>query len=262
MVDLQPGDYTALAASYAQSRPGYSEEVLEQLLAHVRGRRPGFRVADIGAGTGIWTKLLAERGLSPVAVEPNEAMREQGIRYTEGLAIIWRNGTAEQTRLDGESVDWVTMSSSFHWTTPEQSLKEFHRILRPGGHFTALWNPRRIEGQPLHERIEALIYDMVPGLTRVSSGSARSGHHYGEELISTGHFCDVVLHEADHEEVMSRERYLLAWRSVNDIQRQAGPERFEQILEVIAREIAPYPEILVPYRTRAWTARKAPPHDG
>ena len=55
---------------------------------------------------------------------------------------------------------------------------------------------------------------------------------------------------------MSHERYLGAWRSVNDIQAQAGPEKFEVLLRQIGEKIASLSEVVVPYKTRAWTVRK------
>jgi ubiquinone/menaquinone biosynthesis C-methylase UbiE len=43
------------------------------------------------------------------------------------------------------SVDLVSMASSFHWADFDTACDEFHRILRSGGVFVALWNPRLIE---------------------------------------------------------------------------------------------------------------------
>ena len=61
--------------------------------------------------------------------------------------------------------------------------------------------------------------------------------------------------EANHEIAMSKERYLQAWRSVNDIQAQAGPELFNVILDSIEGKIDHLDKVVVPYKTRAWTAR-------
>ena len=76
-------------------------------------------------------------------------------------------------------------------------------------------------------------------------------------LTSTGHFEDVVFAEASHVVEMSRERYLGVWRSVNDIQAQAGPTVFAAIMKAIEREVEGLPRIRSPYRTRAWTATRA-----
>ncbi len=250
------GDFTTLAKEYATNRPDYSPTVLSALTRFIGADRAGFRVADVGAGTGIWSRMLAETGLDVTAVEPNDAMREQGVLTSEGTGVAWRAGSGEETGLPDASVDWLTMASSFHWVKQPEGLTEFHRVVRPGGHVTVLWNPRNIEGNPLHEEIEGVIHEMVPELKRVSSGSSKHARNYAHELISTGHFDDAFFLEAEHEIAMTHERYMGAWRSVCDIQEQAGPERFAEILRRIEAIIAPLPNVVVPYKTRAWTARR------
>jgi hypothetical protein len=128
-------------------------------------------------------------------------------------------------------------------------------MLRPGGFFTALWNPRDLARSPLHERIEKRIYEIVPGIKRVSSGSSKYTQGIEETLLRSGQFGNLIFMDAAHDEAMSQERYLGAWRSVNDIQAQAGSEKFRAILQAIEKEIADLPEISVPYRTRAWTVQ-------
>lgn len=63
------------------------------------------------------------------------------------------------------------MGSSFHWTDAPRAVEEFRRILKPGGFFTAVWNPRDIKRSQVHTEIEEMIYKEVPDLKRVSSGS-------------------------------------------------------------------------------------------
>ena len=170
-------------------------------------------------------------------------------------SFSWSKGTAEHTGLPAASFDWVLMGSSFHWANTEEALAEFHRILRPGGYFTAIWNPRDIDGHELHERIEQVVYDAVPNMKRVSSGDKKNIGDIEGKLLSTKFFGNIVFTEAPHTVVMSKERYMGVWRSVNDIRVQAGEEKFSEILKRIEETIAPYEEIVVPYRSRAWTVQ-------
>jgi ubiquinone/menaquinone biosynthesis C-methylase UbiE len=248
------GDFTKLAKDYI-FRPGYSINVLKMLKSHIGNGRP-ILVADVGAGTGKLTANLIELGLEGYVVEPNDAMREEGIKQLGHISQFqWFSGTAEETGLPDSSVDWVLMGSSFHWTDYKQALKEFHRILKPKGFFTAIWNPRDIERSEREQRIERKIKEIVPDLSRVSSGAKSYTLDLETKLLSTEYFEDLIFVEAPHEEIKPVESYLGAWRSVNDIQAQAGPERFERILNMIEHEIKGNVLVSVPYRSRSWTIR-------
>lgn len=252
---MKQGDFTKLAKDYI-NRTGYSLRVLKNLASYIGAYQEDFKVADIGAGTGKLTENLIELGLTGYSVEPNDSMREEGMRlFGENQKFVWSKGTGEESGLADNSVDWVLMASSFHWTKPEISLKEFHRILRPGGFLTVLWNPRDLESSELHMNIEKKIFEILPTLNRVSSGSKEYTKGIEKTLVSTGRFHNLIFMEAPHEVMMEKERYMGAWKSVNDIQAQAGAEKFEQMLKGIAGEIEHLPNVVVPYKTRAWTVQ-------
>lgn len=252
---MKLADYTKLAKDYIY-RAGYSEIVLKVLAHHVEAFRNGFKVADVGAGTGKLTELLISMGLSGFAIEPNDSMREEGLKSsTNTNQFVWMEGSAEETRLSGSSIDWVIMASSFHWTNQEISLKEFYRILKPGGFFTAMWNPRDIENNEFYKNIEKKIYEIVPDIQRVSSGSEKYTKDLGNTLLSHGNFCNLLFVESPHEVVMEKERYIGVWKSVNDIQAQAGEAKFQEILDMISLEVSGLDKIVVPYKTRAWTVK-------
>lgn len=253
---MQLGDFTKLAKDYI-NRVGYSHTVLRVIENHITNTMGAITaVADVGAGTGKLTLDLEMLGLTGYAVEPNEAMRAEGIKAFEGRnTFTWSEGFAEHTGLPDNSVDWVLMGSSFHWADTQQALEEFHRILKPGGYFTAIWNPRNIESSPFHTDIEDSIKAMVPNLNRKSSGSRANMKGMESKLLSTPFFEDLFLVEAPHQATMSKERYMGAWRSVNDIQAQAGEEVFGKILNMIEQKISGMDTIVVPYLSRAFTVR-------
>jgi SAM-dependent methyltransferase len=249
------GDFTLLASKYV-NRPGYSPAVLGALARYVGRERPDFRVADIGAGTGKLTELLAGIGLEGYAVEPNAAMRSEGVaQLGRTNAFTWLEGCAEETRLAEGCVDWVCMASSFHWVEANMALREFRRILRPWGFVTVMWNPREIEADALQTRIEERIRQIVPDLKRRSSGHREYTQGIEGVLRQDGIFGDVLFVEAPHFVRMSHDRYIGVWESVNDIRVQAGEERWKRILDAIESEISGLDEITVHYRTRAWTVR-------
>lgn len=253
---MEHGDFTQLAKYYGD-RPGYSIKLLKVIRDHIM-REQGIEevcAADVGAGTGKLTEDLVRIGVRGHAVEPNDAMREEGIRSFQGKdAFVWSKGSAEMTGLPDHCVDWVLMGSSFHWTDAPRAAKEFSRILKPGGSFTAIWNPRDIKRSALHTKIEEMIYREVPGMERVSSGNAMTTEMMEERLAGSA-FRDIIFMEASFEEVMTRERYLNIWRSVNDIRVQAGEDGFRRIMDNIEQILKDQDEIVVPYKARAWTAQ-------
>jgi ubiquinone/menaquinone biosynthesis C-methylase UbiE len=124
------------ASDYVKYRPSYPSEAIDAILA---GLKSSLTVADVGAGTGISSRLLGDRGLRVVAIEPNQAMREAADPHPN---VNYREGTAEQTGLPDQSVDLITCFQAFHWFEPESTLKEFHRVLKPSGRVALIWNTR------------------------------------------------------------------------------------------------------------------------
>ena len=201
--------------------------------------------------------MVLDQGVrSAIAVEPNEQMRTNGMESTEGKPVRWLSGAGEQTGLADASCDWVSMASSFHWVDFEQGTKEFHRLLRPGGRFSALWNPRLIEVNPMLVEIEEHLNTLRSDIKRVSSGRSGITDTLTERLWANSRFEDVVYLEGRHVIKMSHERYLGAWRSVNDIRVQLGSEKFEQFLAFIEARISEVDHIEATYLTRAWSARR------
>jgi SAM-dependent methyltransferase len=126
------------ASDYALFRPSYPAAAIDAALAGVPEGAP-LVAADIGAGTGISSRLLADRGLRILAVEPNAAMRESAEPHP-GVTFV--DGTAEATGLEAASVDLVLCAQAFHWFKPIEALTEFRRIVKPRGRFVFLVNER------------------------------------------------------------------------------------------------------------------------
>jgi SAM-dependent methyltransferase len=149
------------------------------------------------------------------------------------------------------------MASSLHWADFNRACDEFHRILRPGGVFVALWNPRLIEASPLLVEIEAQITRLKPDIRRVSSGRSGITERLTDMLSSKQQFAEVLYLEGRHSLNQTPAQYIGAWRSVNDLQVQLGPELFRKFLDFTERRIAGLTTIETTYVTRAWAARRA-----
>lgn len=126
------------ASDYAKRRPSYPAEAIDAALEGLGD--PGRLIAaDIGAGTGISSRLLAERGVRVLAIEPNGPMRAQGEAERHPL-VEWRDATGESTGLAAHSIDLIVCAQAFHWLDAPRALAEFRRILKPGGRAAVIWN--------------------------------------------------------------------------------------------------------------------------
>ena len=242
-------DYTSLADAYLK-RPDYADAAVDAMLA-VAGISDGKHVCDVGAGVAHLTLMLATRGLDVVAVEPNDAMRANGIRRTDKFANVrWHEGTGESSGQAERSFDMVTFGSSFNVCNRRLALEETARILRPRGWFACMWNHRQLE-DPVQAGIETIIKDHVPGY---SYGTRR------EDQVAVIDQCGLfgpvihidsrVIHEQSIMECVE------AWRSHATLERQAGVA-FADIVASIERylKILGVASVRVPYSTNIWVAR-------
>jgi SAM-dependent methyltransferase len=146
-------------SSYVSARPTYPSAVVEEIQAMTGLAGPSM-VADVGSGTGIFSRLLLGRGYTVHGVEPNEPMRRSA---QEAFASEPRfrsvDGRAESTTLPGRSVDLVTAAQAFHWFDPERARVEWRRILRPPGWVAVVTNIRRSEGSPFAEAFESFLQE-------------------------------------------------------------------------------------------------------
>ncbi len=130
--------FSGLAEDYAKYRPSYPPEVIDVIVSGL-GDTSQLVAADIGAGTGIASRLLADRGVWVWAIEPNVDMQQAADPHR---GVTFQIGSAEQTNLSDSSVDLVCCFQSFHWFDHDKCLPEFRRILKQSGRLAVVWNDR------------------------------------------------------------------------------------------------------------------------
>ncbi len=243
-------DYTTLADAYLK-RPDYAADALVRIHA-TAGLRPGMRACDIGAGVGHLTLHLAAWQLDVVAIEPNDAMRRNGMARTAAMPHVrWVEAISERTGQPDGAFDFVSFGSSFNVADRTLVMKETHRILRPGRWFTCMWNHRDLD-DPVQREIEAIFHREIPGY---GYGSRREDQ--SEVIARSGLFAGVeavegrILHRQPIPDVVE------AWRSHATLERQAGA-RFHAIVDKVEAFLRGLgvEAIDVPYTTRAWVAQR------
>lgn len=148
--------FTGRASVYAMHRPEYPGQILD-ILRTETGFDQSKTVADIASGTGLLSRLFLQNGNRVFCVEPNDEMRsfaEQDLSSFPDFVSI--NGRAEDTTLEGASVDLVTVGQALHWFDHQLAKKEFERILRNNRDVCIVYNDRS-ERDPFMQEYDSLI---------------------------------------------------------------------------------------------------------
>lgn len=242
-------DYTELAEAYLK-RPDYATSAIDEMLK-ISGIKSGDCACDVGAGAAHLTLLLAAKGLKIDAVEPNDAMRSNGIKRTEQYKDVnWFEGVGEHTGMDSDKYNMVTFGSSFNVCNRQEALLESSRILKRGGWFACMWNHRDLE-DPLQKKIENIF---INNIEHYDYGTRRE--EQTDVINDSGLFETVKFFTGSVTHTILAEDFIKGWESHATVSRQAA-DKFQiimnQIRTVVEEEKQEY--IKVPYTTRIWMAQ-------
>ena len=147
----------AVTGFWSLAAPLYDQPVIQQWVyrpAHneviaALAARSARRVADIACGTGILADRISTE-LRPddiYGVDMSDGMLAQA--KARSSKVQWRRGPAEHLPFEDATLDAVVTTSAFHFFDQPAALREFHRVLSPGGMAAvATLSPRQV--LPLH----------------------------------------------------------------------------------------------------------------
>ena len=151
---MNENKFNGMGKIYSKYRPSYPINFIDYLFTDV-GICQSSTIADIGSGTGILTGQLLEKGIKVYGIEPNCDMRaiaQSNLKNFPGFISV--NGSAENTTIGDNSVDYITVAQAFHWFDREEFKKECQRILKPGGKVILVWNSRDNKSEIVVENYE------------------------------------------------------------------------------------------------------------
>ncbi|MBV8159843.1 MAG: class I SAM-dependent methyltransferase [Acidimicrobiia bacterium] len=163
--------FGGVAVGYERFRPGPPGEALDWLLPERVAT-----VVDLGAGTGLATRMLVDRADNVFAVEPDERMRSVLAERVPGACAV--EGRGESIPLPDASADVVLASTSWHWMDPLPTLAEVGRVLVPGGLLGVIWSGPDPEGAFLDQARQLL--------AQQSQSSTESSDELGELMMGEG----------------------------------------------------------------------------
>ncbi|WFU51755.1 class I SAM-dependent methyltransferase [Sinorhizobium terangae] len=253
---IEYGNFGDVAKFYL-SRPPYAHRLISMLSSFAKSCQTPSTVADIGAGTGALTILLADMGWICRAVEPDGRMLEVGKSITSGRNDIeWVQSSAEATTLRSADFSWVCVGNSYHWMKREAALREFHRILRPGGIISVIFNLSDFDADDFQARIEEEIRRRAPDIKRARPPIEAAMEKLEEDLDSSGLFESCVRLTARHIVEMSITNYLASWNTSHDLRSQMSTEEWSDLLAFIEDASKKRGQLSLVFKTSAWTAEK------
>lgn len=182
--------FGSVAADYERFRPGYPDEVVEEVLAYAG--RPVPTALEIGAGTGKATRVFAGHGVRVTATDPDAAMLAELAKHVPASVRAVR-ATFEEVPLT-TTYDLVYAAAALHWTRPEGRWERMASLLEPGGVVASFGAPRDLADPAVNEALRAALApwlddDEVPSPDGTPEDSAVQWP--STEMIASELFTDV-----------------------------------------------------------------------
>ncbi len=234
-------------AAYVRARPDYPSALLELLGS------PGV-AADVGAGTGLLSRLLLAGGWEVRAVEPNRSMAAAAIaELGEHPRFQLLPGRAEALPLEDSSVDLIVAGQAFHWFEVESTRIEWCRVLRSTGQVALVWNDRATEQSAFLQGYEALLGAFGTDYRQV--------HHrnLGTETFGSFFGGDWRTEILPHEQILGREGLRDRLLSCSYVPAPEDPRHAEMLgaLDDLFDVYSSNGRVVFPYRTRVCLGQMA-----
>ncbi|MCU1459660.1 MAG: Methyltransferase type 11 [Actinomycetia bacterium] len=238
--------FDRVAETYESGRPAYPDRIFEALEPLA-----GALVLEGGAGTGIASRALIERGARLVAYDVGRAILLRARAASPGLRAVVADGGAMPFR-DGQA-DLVCFAQAWHWIDERHRCEEAARVLRAGGRWAGWWSHARADGESWFDSSWDRVESACPGTDR-----GQRDIDWADGLRRSGLFAvddRVTVRWTRH---VSVEQWMLDENSKSYVA-ALSPEEHRQLvgaLDDLVRARFPDGRMSVPYETWLWTAHK------
>lgn len=199
--------FGSAASAYEQFRPGYPDELVDEVLTYAG--RPVRTALEIGAGTGKATRVFAGRGIAVTATDPDALMLVE-LRKHVPATVATAQGAFEDLPLTS-TYDLVFAAASLHWTDPADRWSRVAALLNPDGIFASFGGQMFLADKAVEEAVRAarsqfLADDSVPSPDGTPTDSPMQWP--GTELLRSNRFIDVRQSTIERRTTMSALDYV------------------------------------------------------
>ncbi|GIG07705.1 methyltransferase domain-containing protein [Catellatospora coxensis] len=223
------------ASGYQRGRPPYPDAVF-QLLADRCELRPGARVLEIGAGTGLATGPLLAAGAHVTAVEPGANLAEvlSAVHGCDRLHVVVAD--FETADLTGGH-DLAVAATALHWLDPATSTEKIGKLVRPGGWLAAWWTEFGDRDRPteFRDRLDEVYRDLLPGEPGYRQGRSHAfdTDRWRRQLTAGGWFGDVAVEVMTWQQTLTPQAARDLWSTFPNIA-ELDPDDRESFLSRLA----------------------------
>ncbi len=236
--------FDSVVDEYDEGRPGYPDALFEAL-----GPLRGARVLEGGAGTGIATRALLDRGAAVTPFDLGPAVLARAVRRSPELAPVVADGAVLPFR-DG-CADLICYAQSWHWLASRSRCEESRRVLRSSGRWAAWWSHARADEEPWFDAYWSSIESVCRGTHR-----DQRDIDWGRDVRDSGLFGEDRRVTVPWTRRTSIDLWLIDQASHSYVAALVEPERARLLraLAGILRDRFPDGTLEVPYETWLWTA--------
>jgi len=239
--------FGSVASAYEQFRPGYPDELVDEVLTYAG--RPVRTALEIGAGTGKATRVFAGRGIAVTATDPDAAMLAE-LRKHVPATVVTVQGALEDLP-PTSAYDLVFAAASLHWTEPANRWSRVAALLNPDGMFASFGGQMCLADSAVEEAVRTarspfLADDEVPSPDGTPTHSPMQWP--GTELAQSNRFIDVRQSTIERRATMSARDYVGHLSTISaylELPVSVREHAFDRILSVLPERVTVVADLIL-----------------
>ncbi|MDE5457573.1 methyltransferase domain-containing protein [Bradyrhizobium sp. CSA112] len=238
--DASWAEFTGQGRNYDRYQPSYPSDVAKLVSQHIQRAGLVGGIADVGSGTGIFTRVLAREidGIIPIiGVEPNQDMIQVAMdAMPPDLQVSFQSAPAEQLPFQQASLSALVFATAAHRFDRKKFFGEVARTVQPGGMLALVHNRHRYWDSDALTEFHSFIESCVPGYRRGTFTNKNGGYSnmdFRSELLEDSRFSDVEVRSWEWDFETNLEHFIITGISTSIVQRSAEVVGCNKVVEFL-----------------------------